>query len=56
MSTEVKTGVDEEGRIFADVFRMGRLWRRFSSTGERPFESEAEARKHAKAKVHLLFR
>jgi hypothetical protein len=50
----IKTGVTEEGRIYSDIYRMGRLWRRLTSTGERPFETQAEAQKYAKMHVKRI--
>lgn len=48
MTTRIVSGRDENGRIYAEVYRMGHLWKRFTSNGVRPFETTAEATVYAR--------
>lgn len=49
MSTyRIETGKDDYGKIYADILRNGRHWKRIAGNGERPFETTAEASKYAR--------
>ena len=47
MATRIEIKRDNNNRIAAEVYRNGRLWRTFTSNGERPFESTGEAKSYA---------
>lgn len=52
----ITTGIDENGRIYADIIRLGRLRARLTSTGERPFIDETEARRYGRAYIKRIAR